>query len=297
MVKNIVINKSNEKQDFTNFPFLLFTFFDKIQEKRNDTINNDNYNSSLKNLVEQFQQKCPSIDSLKPTNIFSNILFLFQKEFGPLTGWGNVTYSGQYSEPKDYPKHKFPKVIDGINNFQKNYKDFLTDLFGFILIFSKRCPTCKTVYDAHSVIKSFLSLNCQDNSNIMSLIENYLVAKQTNISLQCNCGYQGCLIEKAEFYNTPRYLILGFGENLPIAFDTQISLSDSNKIAKQYKLYAAINKCNDNNSNAKYVCSISEKEEGKEKEIWKYYEGDSIEKCGNECLKMGIPSCAIYKRL
>ena len=44
-------------------------------------------------------------------------------------------------------------------------------------------------------------------------------------------------------------------------------------------------------------CSISEKEEGKEKEIWKYYEGDSIEKCGNECLKMGIPSCAIYKKL
>ena len=84
MVKNIVINKSKEKEDFTNFPFLFFKFFDKIQEKRNNTINNDNYNNSLKNFINHFQQKCSSIENAKPTNIFSNILFLFQKEFCPL---------------------------------------------------------------------------------------------------------------------------------------------------------------------------------------------------------------------
>ena len=204
----------------------------------------------------------------------------------------------QYPEPKDYPKNKFPKVIDGIDNFQKNSKDFLTDLFCFILIFSKRCPRCKSVYDAHSIIKSFLplnTLNSQGKSKIANLITNYLGAKQTNNFIQCNCGYKGYLIEETEFYNTPNYLIVDLGESSKIVFDTQISLSDHTKIAKQYKLYAAINKCGDNNSDVKYVCLISEKEEGQE--IWKYYEGNLIEKSGNEGLEMGTPSCAIYKKL
>ena len=204
----------------------------------------------------------------------------------------------QYPEPKDYPKNKFPKVIDGIDNFQKNSKDFLTDLFCLILIFSKRRPRCKSVYDAHSIIKSFLplnTLNSQGKSKIANLITNYLGAKQTNNFIQCNCGYKGYLIEETEFYNTPNYLIVDLGESSKIVFDTQISLSDHTEMAKRYKLYAAINKCGDNNSDAKYVCLISEKEEGQE--IWKYYEGNLIEKSGNEGLEMGTPSCAIYKKL
>ena len=46
-------------------------------------------------------------------------------------------------------------------------------------------------------------------------------------------------------------------------------------------------------SNFQYVCSIRENGQ------WTYYSEDSIQQCGyeKESLYIGIPSCAIYKKI
>ena len=79
-----------------------------------------------------------------------------------------------------------------------------------------------------------------------------------------------------------------------VTFDYQIDLSQFIKTSlgpRRYELYAVINTEIDFNSNVHFICSI------KNKNFWTFYSGDNIQKCGNECLGVGIPSCAIYKKL
>ena len=202
--------------------------------------------------------------------------------------------SFNYKNPEHYPQNIFPKVVNEIDNFKKNYNNPLADMFYFILITSQKCPNCKTVYYANSEAKPFLPLNNQNKGNIMTLIRNYLGQKFSNQFIQCRCGYNKNLVEEIEFYNTPDYLVLDLVENGQIEVDEEIDLSEyikTNYGSRHFILYAAINKKVVNNSNVQYVCSI------KEKDSYTFCEGDTIEKCGNECLKIGFPSCVIYKKI
>ena len=171
----------------------------------------------------------------------------------------------------------------------------MANFFYFILITSLWCPYCKTIFNVNSEIKSFLPLNNQvEKNSIKALIMNYLAPKTSNAPL-CKCGYNnGNGIEEKEFYNAPKYLFLTLDENEnKIAFDLQLNFSSFIKIknvVKQYELYATINKSTDENSNVQYVCSI------RKNGVWKFYNGDSIERSGKECIEMGIPSCIIYKQ-
>ena len=295
MVKKIVINNSKNKQiNFLFFPLGFFNFFDLIEKKRNNSINSFEYNKSLQILLNHLLQKNPLTNSAKPKDLYCNILLLFQKEFNLLIEWTNKMISFKYKNPEDYPQNRFPKVVNEIDNYKKNYNNPLADMFYFILITSQRCPLCETVYYAYSEAKSFLPLNNQNKGNIMTLIRNYFGQKSSNQFIQCRCGYNKNLVEEIEFYNTPDYLVLDLGENEQIEVDEQIDLSEyikTNYGLRKFKLYAAINKKVVNNSPVQYVCSI------KEKDSYTFCEGDSIEKCGNECLKIGFPSCVIYKKI
>ena len=295
MLKNIVINNLKSKQiNFLFFPLEFFNFFDLIEKKRNNSINSFDYNKSLQILLNHLKQKNPLINSAKPKDLYCNILLLFQKEFNLLIRWTNKMITFKYKNPEHYPQNIFPKVVNEIDNFKKNYNNPLADMFYFILITSRRCPNCKTVYYANSEAKSFLPLNNQNKGNIMTLIRYYFGQKISNQFIQCRCGYNKNLVEEIEFYNTPDYLVLDLVENGQIEVDEEIDLSEyikTNYGSRQFKLYAVINKKVVNNSHVQYVCSI------KEKDSYTFYEGDSIDKSGNECLKIGFPSCVIYKKI
>ena len=297
-IKDFIIKILKEKQiNFPFFPLFFFNFFDLIGKKRKNSIINIDYNKYLQNFLNVLLQKNCSINNAKPIDLYFNILSLFQKEFH-LIGWTNNMLARNYENPEHLPQNIFPKVVNEIDNYKKNkdHNNPLSDYFDFILITSQRCPNCQTVYYATAEAKSFLTLDTQnmDNGNIMTLIRNYFGKKFSTQFIQCKCGYNKNLIEEIEFYNTPDRLVLDLGENRKINVDDQIDLSEyikTNNGFKHFELYASINKKVTNNPDVQYVCSF------KEKDYYTFYEGDSIEKCGNECLKVGFPSLVIYKKI
>ena len=177
-------------------------------------------------MLNHLKQKNPLINSAKPKDLYCNILLLFQKEFNLLIEWTNKMISFNYKNPEHYPENRFPKVVNEIDNFKKNYNNPMADMLYFILITFQKCPNCKTVYYANSEAKPFLPLNNQNKGSIMALIRNYLGQKFSNQFIQCRCGYNKNLVEEIEFYNTPDYLVLDLGENGQIEVDEQIDLSE-----------------------------------------------------------------------
>ena len=166
MVKNIAINNLKSKKiNFLFFPLAFFNFFDLIEKKRNNSINSLEYNKSLQILLNHLKQKNPLINSAKPKDLYCNILLLFQKEFNLLIRWTNKMITFKYKNPEHYPQNIFPKVVNEIDNFKKNYNNPMADMLYFILITFQKCPNCKTVYYANSVAKTFLPLNNQNKGS------------------------------------------------------------------------------------------------------------------------------------
>ena len=294
-IKNMVINKlKNKNINDIFFPLFFFNFFEVIDKRRKNKINKIEYNNKLKYFVQLLCQKNPSINGKRPVILYHNILSLFKEEFNSFIDWTNKMNTFNYSYPYEYPENRFPDIYKNINDFQKIYRNPLVDIFYFIIIIAQKCPNCGFIFNAYSQIASFLPLYNKYQNNIINLIQNYLRKTPINQFIQCGCGYSGSRVEEKVFFNTPDYLVLDLDEGGEVTFDYQIDLSQYIKTSlgpRRYELYAVINTEIDFNSNVHFICSI------KNKDFWTFYSGDNIQKCGNECLGVGIPSCAIYKKL
>ena len=293
-IKNIVTQKSSNSY----FIYLFFIFFDIIKEKKIISITDVKYNDEIRFLIYKLWKKSPSIKGIKvitPIVLYNQILSVFQEESNTLIKWTNKLSKYNYSNPKQFPQEKYPKVYNVINQFKMTYKNPFVDMLYFIEIISEKCPTCGTIFDAYSKIDSFLSLDNQmPNNTIFNLIKRYMDKKFINKYINCICGYRGNLIEEKMFYITPEYLVLDLNEGRKINFDLQINLSayiENNIFPRKYELYAVINREKMHNSSIQYICSI------KEKGQWLFHSEYIIEKCGTECLGVGIPSLAIYKKI
>ena len=293
--KKKVMDELREKYvNKTFFPLLFFDILDTIDEKRKNAIDTIKYKKNIINLFNQLSQKDNSIRGTKPSALYYKILSLFEKEFNSLIEWNNKMLSFNYICPVDFPQKTYPDIYKTINYFIMNYRNPLVDIFYFIIIVSERCPNCRYILEAYSLIASHLFLNNKNQNNIMQLIDDYFGNNYLDKNVQCICGYCGKKIKEALLYNAPDYLILDLDVGESIDFNNQIDLTKfvvADLGQKKYELFAVINEPKDYNSNPQYVCSI------KEKGIWSFYSGDKFETCGNECLKMGIPSFAIYKKI
>ena len=98
--------------------------------------------------------------------------------------------------------------------------------FSFIVITSERCRYCRTVFQASSKISSFISLDNQNQNNIVNLLRNYFERKEMAQPDQCLCTYYGNKFEEKTIYITPNYLVLDFTGNGKINFDFQLDLSE-----------------------------------------------------------------------
>ena len=166
----------------------------------------------------------------------------------------------------------------------------MVDNFSFIVITSERCRYCRTVFQASSKISSFISLDNQNQKNIVNLLKNYFERKEMAQPDQCICAYYGNKFEEKTIYITPKYLVLDFTGNGKINFDLQLDFSEfAIEDNIRYELYAVINKVSSNSVKFKGLI--------KNGEIWKFFDGENIEECGNECLEVGTPSCIIYEKI
>ena len=293
--KNQVMDQLREKQvNKTFFPLSFFDCLDNIDKKRKKAIDTIKYKKNIINLFNQLSQKDFSIQGTRPLALCHKILSLFNEEFNSLIEWKNKMLSFNYNYPVDFPQNLFPDIYKTINYFIMNYRNPLADIFYFIIIVSERCPNCRYILKAYSLIASHLSLNNKNQNNIAQLIEDYFGGNYLDKNVQCICGYSGKKIKEMLLYNAPDYLILDLDVGESVNFNNQIDLTKfvgADLGSKKYELFAVINKPKDDHSNVQYVCSI------REQGIWNIYSGDKFEKCGNECLKMGIPSFAIYKKI
>ena len=294
MIKSTVTQKSSN----IYFIYLFVNFFDIIEKKRNNSISDIKYNDEIRFLISKLWKKSPSIKCIKgvtPIVFYNQILSVFQEESSTLIKWNNNLSIYNYDNPKQFPQGVYPKIYNVINKFKMTYKNPFVDMLYFIEIISEKCPTCSKIIDAYAKVDSFLSLdNKIPNNTISNLIKNYMVKKYINKFIKCICGYSGNLIEEKMFYITPDYLVLDLNEGKKINFDLQIDLSayiESEICPRNYELYAVINRETLDNSIIQYICSI--KEQGQ----WLFHSEYNIEKCGTECLGVGIPSLAIYNKI
>ena len=293
IIKSIVKEKVNDESTFL---FSFFNIFEKIEKNRNNSINNNDYIHEIEILINKLWKKGSSIDGIRPLVLYYKMLSGFKEEFNSFAKWSNKMDNFNYNYPRQLPQERFPQVYQTINDFKMNYINPFVDYFYFILIVTEKCPNCHKIFDAYSQIASFLSLeNKKQNSSISNLIEDYIEKNNMKKYINCDsCGFFGNEILEKMFYTTPEYLVLDLDEGSKVDFDYQIDLSkyiETNISPRQFELYAVVNRKIIDNSELQFVCSI------KEKEQWTFYSLTDIKKCGNDILREGTPSLAIYKRI
>ena len=293
LIKAIVNNKlMNNQLSNDNFILLFFNIYDMIDKKRNNQINNFQFNENIKFFINQLWKKKSSIKGIRPVVLYHSILSIFKEEFGQ-SRWDNKI--GQnYGIINGFPQNMFPDIYNSINDYVATYRNPLIDILYFILIICEKCPNCNFIFNAYTRIASFLSLDNNNPNNITTLIKMKLGRNFIKQFVQCNCcGFRGNLIEEKYFFNTPDYLVIDLDEGAKVNFDYKINLNEyikTNIGPKKYELYAVINKEFDYNNNLQFIISINEKGQ------WIFCSGDNIEKCGIESIGVGNPSCAIYKK-
>ena len=294
IMKKIIIIKSGNIMNNFYFPFLFFNITDIIKKKRNNQITNIVYNNNISSFINILNQKESKINGNSPILFYLKIFSLFQKELMPNI-WSSSLKSYIYINPTEFPPNRFPQIYNIIEQFKKDHNNPLVDLFYFIILIYERCPNCGNIFRAEAQIASFLKLdNIKPNNNIMNLITNFFGKCNKDYLMKCNCGYYGIRIEEKSFFYSPYYLVLYLEEGgQQVIFNNSIYLGDYIKSSlgpRNYELYAVINKEILNN-NFQYIASI------KENNNWLFHSGDNFQICGNECLNIGTPSIAIYKRV
>ena len=295
-IKTMILNNLNNiKYNNSFFPLLLFNALNIIGKKNNNEISNDIYNNNIKIFINQLMNKKIEIEGCRPIVLYYNILYNFKEEFNSLISWTNKLEMSQFFIPNDLPTSKFPEVYNLINDFIRFYKCPLVDIFYFILLNFIKCPNCNSIFKANAQIASMLILLNNQQNSIKNLIGNFLNKKLINEFINCNfCGYKGKACEEKAFFNSPDYLVLDLDEGEKVIFDEEINISQyikTNLGPKRYSLYAVINKEKDFNNRSQFIASI------KEGNNWAFFSGNTKQYCGTESLNVGIPSCAIYKKI
>ena len=295
-IRPLAILKSVNNQINNNyFPLLFFNILDIVEKKRIKQINNSDYNSNIIAFINILNQKSSQIKDnprgIRPVILYYKILSLFKAEF-LFNNWPNVLQKNNFNIPPEFIN--FPDILNSINEFIKEYRNPLVDFFYFIVIIFERCPNCGNILSGYAQRASFISLDNKNPSNIINLLNNYFGRNIKNHVMNCICGYYGNIIEEKYFLYSPDYLVLDLDEGAKVNFDNTIFLSNYIKTGfgpRNYELYAVINREILMDNSIQFIACIRENNQ------WIKYSGDSIERCGNECLNIGIPSCAIYKKI
>lgn len=294
--KNVVVNNLKNNINTSNFfPLLFFNILDVIGKKNNNSINNQDYNNKIANFIKQLRNKGFVIDGVRPIVLFYNILYHFKNEFSSVINWNNKLENCNYKMAINLPLYKFSDFYYQLSEFYQKYKCPLVDIFYFIIINLKICPICKNIFKADCQFASMLMLlNNNPSSKINDLIRAFFSQKLLNDFITCNCGYKGNLFEELALFNSPDYLMLDLDEGGRVEFEQIIDLSQYIKTdlgPRKYYLYGVINKEKSFNQETNFICSI------KETNLWTFFAGDSKEIAGIESIEVGIPSCAIYKKI
>ena len=276
-----------------NFALSFFNMYDIVDKKINNQINNIQFNNSITYFINQLWRKKPSTNGIRPVILYHRILTLFKEDFGQ-TKWENKIGTN-FGNINGFPQNMFPDIYNSINDYVATYRNPLIDVLYFIIIICEKCPNCNFIFNGYTRVSSFLSLDNSKPTNIMTLIKIQLGRNFINQFIQCNCcGYRGNLIEEKYFFNTPDFLILDLDEGEKVTFDYDINLNEyttTNIGPKKYQLFAVINREINFDNNLQFIISM------KEKGQWIFCSGDNIEKSGPESISVGIPSCAIYKKV
>ena len=286
-------NLKNMQVKFDYFPLLFINIIKVIKNKNNNKIDETTYNDMFAFFRKKLSEKKYNLEVTSPVLIYYNILFNFTKEFSLQFNWKNQLFDN-YKLLLYLPESNFPKIYNGIREFQNKYRSPLVDIFYFLVLTLIKCSKCNVFFEAYNQITSFLPLYFENEVSIKGLIERYFGNNNTENNFICpHCNYCGRQIEIKKFFSSPKYLVLDLEEKNQINFDQNIDVSQylcTNVGPTKYELYAVINAEKIENNQIQYITIIKENNE------WFFYSDNSRQKVGIESIKYGIPSCAIYKQ-
>ena len=286
-------NLKNKEVKTDYFPRSLINIINVIKNKNIKKIDETVYNDIFELFRKQLSEKKYNLEVTSPVLIYYNIISNFTKDFPLYFNWKNLLFDN-YKQLLYLPENNLPKIYNGIRQFQAQYRSPLADIFYFLVLTLIKCNNCNIVIDAYTQTSSFLPLYFENEGSIIDLIQRYFGNNNTENNFNCpNCNFCGKQIEKKLFFSSPKYLVLDLEEKNHIKFDLNIDISEylcTNVGPTKYELYAVINAEIVNKNQIQYITTIKENNE------WFFYSGNSRQKCGIECIKFGIPSCAIYKQ-
>ena len=265
LIKKIVNNKlSNNQSSNNNFALLFFNMHDMVDKKKNGQINNNLFNESIIFFINLIKTRNSSLNGIRPVILYHYILTLFKEDYGQ-SRWDNKIGQKKYII-NGIPQDMLLNIYSSINDYVATYRNPLIDVFYFIIIICEKCPNCNSIVNVYTRVANFLSLDNNNQNNIINLIKMQFGRNFIRKFIQCNfCGFRGNLIEEKYFFNTPDYLVLDLDEGAKVTFDYEIDLSEYVKTdmqpqeSKKYELFAVINKETNFDNNLQFIISIKEK--------------------------------------
>ena len=293
IANSIKENLKNKKVKFDYFPRSLIDIINVIKNKKINKVDETVYNDMFEFFRKQLTSKKYNLEVTSPVLTYYNILLNFTKEFPLHFNWKNLLFEN-YKLLLYLPENNFPKIYNGVRQFQNQYRSPLVDIFYFLVLTFIKCSNCNIVIDAYTQISSFLPLYFENERSIIDLIRRYFGNSNTENNFNCpNCNFFGKQKEIKQFFSSPKYLVFDLEEKNQIKYDQNIDISQyksTNIGPTKYELYAVINSEKVNKNQVQYITVIKENNE------WFFYSGNSRQKCGIESIQYGIPSCAIYKQ-
>ena len=289
----IIENLKNKEVKIDYFPRSFVNIINVIKNKNNNKIDETVYNDMFDFFRKQLSEKKYNLEVTSPVLIYYNIMLNFTKEFSLYFNYKNQLFDN-YKLFSYLPENQFPKIYNGIRQFQTQYRSPLVDIFYFLVLTLIKCSNCNIFIDAYTQTSSFLPLYFENERSIIDLIERYFGNNYTENNWICpNCNSYRKQIEIKKFFSSPKYLVLDLEEKNQIIYDQNIDVSKylcTNVGPTKYELYGVINAEKIDNNQIQYITTIKENNE------WFFYSDNSRQKCGNESINYGIPSCAIYKQ-
>jgi hypothetical protein len=235
-------------------------------------------------------------DEIEPINAFFGLCSYLNDQYQKNQ---NVCPNEIYKELTEFenlPKEKFPEIYDKINTFVKSFHSPFVNKFYYVLSNISKCPICNKVISAKIIdrqsVSAFIPLNGRLIDSVSNLVNSYISNQYNSDVSYCNeCNYSGPGKKEKGFLNTPKYLLLDFGEGEKDikVLDNEIDLtfnSITNFGSKKYKVFAFITK----ESNDKYKAYIK-----KDEKNWFSYSDENTINDEIVCSNNVIPYLAIYK--
>jgi hypothetical protein len=277
---------------------------DKILKLIGKISSNDNEKEEFKKSIIKFRTEAAKYnynlfegeDEIEPIQAFFGLCAYLNAQYkNNQNVCPNEIYKG-LTEFENLPKEKFPEIYDIINEFVKSFHSPFANKFYYVLSNISKCPICNKIISAkiedYQSIAAFIPLNGRLIDSVSNLVNSYISNQYNSDVSYCNeCNYSGPGKKEKGFLNTPKYLLLDFGdEEKDIkTLDNEIDLtynSITNFGCKKYKVFAFITK----ESNNKYKAYIK-----KDEKNWFSYSDENTINDEIVCSGNVIPYLAIYK--